>query len=44
MNPMELWGGCLGYLDAAFAGSAVVGYEAGDMLAAAAVKASDPLE
>jgi hypothetical protein len=29
------WAGCLGYVDSAFAGSAVVGYEVGDMLAAA---------
>jgi hypothetical protein len=29
------WSGCLGYLDRAFPGSAVVGYETGDELAAA---------
>jgi hypothetical protein len=29
------WNGCLGYLDRAFPGSAVVGYEAGEALAAA---------
>jgi hypothetical protein len=34
-NVDDAWIGCLGYLDRAFAGSAVVGYESGDELAAA---------
>jgi hypothetical protein len=34
-NVDDAWIGCLGYVDTAFAGSPVVGYEAGDELAAA---------